>query len=1178
MLSTNSDPRYGDTSCQSRQKRSTLPVRSLRCGTTVGHGCLHVLTVHRSTSGAVLARGLADLLRQPLGDPFAAELVAIPARGVERWLAQRLSHTLGAEHGDGVCANVEFPWPSTIVDEAVAAVSPQHATAVERWQPAQARWPLVEVIDAALTEPWARSLARHLHSRTPDPTGTPNPNRTGDAGTADKGRRLALATRLAVYFDEYGQSRPQLLRAWAAGRDEFGDGAPLPDDLEWQPELWRRLREQLDTPAPAELLEDACARLAADPAVVALPDRISVFGLTRLSPARLRVLAALAAHRDVHLWLHHPSPALWQAAETADRTDPILLRSDDPTRKALRNPLLASLSRDLLEFQHVLYRCAPGAVSVEHPGPALTDTLLDRLKHNLATDADPDAHTGTGSARPLLQPGDRSVQIHACHGRSRQVEVLREVVVGLLADDPALEPRDILVMCPDVETFAPLIASVFALEDGVHPAARLRIRVADRALQQTNELLDVLSQLLELGTARITAPQVLDLAGRPAVRERFGFDDDELERLRDWMVSAGIRWGLDGPHRSGWQLEGITQGTWHAGLDRLLLGVAVEGDVTGVGDVVGVDDVDSADIDLAGRFAEFVDRLGHAQELMSGRHTAHHWGHGLETAVLSVAATTSATSWQIAQLQAELADLVTAAGASSARFGLADLRAVMADLLAGRPTRSSFRTGTLTICTLVPMRSVPHRVICLIGLDDGSFPRQSSRDGDDVLAREPWVGERDPRSEDRQLFLDAIVAAQEHLVITYSGADDRTGASIPPAVPLGELLDALDRTASTADGLRVRDVVTVRHPLQPFDARNFTAAALGRPGPFSFDRLGLEGSLAAGRDRDRPPPFLLGPLPERPAADVDLGDLQKLLQHPARGFLRQRLAVATTRAEDEPDDALPVELDNLQLWDVGERLLHQRLAGLTPAQCKALEGRRGLLPPGPLGMAVLSTVGREVESIVTASADERSQPADAHDVDVLLPDRTRLTGTVGDVHGTVLLSLTYSKLAAKHRLTAWVNLVALTATDPFRRWSAVAVGRGRNGAVRSVFDPLPPGEADAALAELLALYRSGLQSPLPLPLKSAAAYAAQRARGSRVPAARAAAAKSWLDDRFPGEQSDDEHVLLYGHGAQLSVLTDQVPFPQEKGEGWAGDENDRFGLLAWRLWARLLAAERQEHR
>jgi exodeoxyribonuclease V gamma subunit len=1144
------------------------------------------LTVHRAASGGALATGLAELLAEPADDPFAVEVVAVPAKGVERWLAQRLAHTLGGgSQSDGVCANIEFPWPSTVLDDAVSSVSPEHATAVERWAAPRARWALVEVIDASLAEPWCRSLAHHL----------------GPTPEQDKGRRLAVATRLARSFDEYGRSRPQMLRAWAAGRNESGQGRPLDGDLHGQAELWRRLRDRLGTPAPAELLDDACARLRAQPELAALPGRLSVFGVSRLSPADLSVLAALAEHRQVHLWLHHASPALWDAGERAGQAgEQGLLRADDPTRRALRNPLLASMSRDLLELQHLLHRWTPGAHSVLHLDPAPRPTrpdeqsqpavvpnppaerpasLLNRLKQDLAEDRVP-----TDPAP--LDPDDHSVQVHAAHSRTRQVEVLREAVLGLLAADPTLEPRDILVMCPDVEAFAPLVAAAFSLGDAVdppdgtrtsaHPAARLRVRVADRALRQTNALLDVLSQLLDLGTARITASQVLDLAGRAAVRQRFGFDDDDLERLRDWLVGAGIRWGLDPEHRGLWQLGDIRQGTWRAGLDRLLLGVALESDLTGLGDVVAMDDVDSADIELAGRLAELIDRLAVAQRLMSGRQTAAEWTAGLEAAVLSLADTTTDTAWQLAQLHSELADLAETAGSST--FGLADLRTLLAETLAGRPTRASFRTGTLTVCTLVPMRSVPHRVVCLLGLDDGTFPRQSIRDGDDVLARDPWVGERDPRSEDRQLFLDAVSAAEEHLLITYSGADDRIGSSIPPAVPLGELLDALDRTATAPDGRRVRDLVTVRHPLQPFDPRNFTPGALGTTRPFSFDRLGLDGSRAASGPRRPPEPFLADPLPAPPPADIDLADLQRLLQHPARGFLRQRLQVAATRAEDEPDDALPVELDALERWAVGERLLTERLAGLEPAQCIDVELRRGLLPPGPLGLALLRTVGSEVETVVVASAEERLQPAESHDVDVVLPDGTRLTGTVGGVRGDALLSVTYSRLSARHRLSAWVNLLALSASRPEQSWRSVAVGRDRNGALRSKLGPVPPDQARTALLELIGLYRSGLRSALPLPLKAGAAYADQRARGRRIPAARTAAENAWLDGLFPGEQSDAEHVLLHGPAAGLAVLTAAAPEPDEQGSGWADDEEDRFGRLARRLWGRLLAAERQERR
>ncbi len=300
-----------------------------------------------------------------------------------------------------------------------------------------------------------------------------------------------------------------------------------------------------------------------------------------------------------------------------------------------------------------------------------------------------------------------------------------------------------------------------------------------------------------------------------------------------------------------------------------------------------------------------------------------------------------------------------------------------------------------------------------------------------------------------------------------------------------------------------------------------------------------------------------------------------LLEHPARGFLRQRLQVGVTWKEEEPADALPIELDSLEVWGVGARVLADRLKGLDPAASKEIELRRGDLPPGPLGAKYLQEVLGEVDKLILASTTERAIPPESYDVDVALSDGTRLTGTVGDVHGDSILSITYSSLGPRQRLHAWVQLVALTVAQPDREWQAVAVGRGAKGkgAKRSVLGPLPHEEAKAALDELVALYRSGLTSPLPLPIKSGAEYAFVRDKGTRTAGARIGAEKKWVGDRFPGERADAEHVLVYGPDAPFSVLTDQPPAPGEGGRGWSGDETDRFGLLARRLWDRLLANE-----
>ena len=331
-----------------------------------------------------------------------------------------------------------------------------------------------------------------------------------------------------------------MLAAWATGDDTDGFGESLPTDLAWQAELWRLVRDRVGGLDPVERLADALARLRADPTDVDLPERLSLFGATRLATSQLQVLSALAEDRDVHLWLPHPSPELWRRVAELEPPVPVR-RRNDPTVLATEHPLLSSLGRDSRELQLVLAQVP--AVDHHHALEQDPATLLHRLQRDLREDRRPDR-----AARTSIATDDRSVQVHACHGPARQVDVLREVLVGLLAADHTLEPRDVLVMCPDIEVYAPLISAAFGLADvveGGHPAHELRVRLADRALSQTNPLLATVARLLELADGRVTASQVLDLAAWPPVRRRFGFDDDDLEQLGRWVAESGVRWGLD---------------------------------------------------------------------------------------------------------------------------------------------------------------------------------------------------------------------------------------------------------------------------------------------------------------------------------------------------------------------------------------------------------------------------------------------------------------------------------------------------------------------------------------------------------------------------------------------------------------------------------------------------------
>jgi exodeoxyribonuclease V gamma subunit len=1083
--------------------------------------------LHRAERADTLARALGELLAQPPADPFAAEVVAVPARGVERWLAHRLAHRLGAADGggDGVCAGVAFPSPAAVVAEVVAAATGL-APDDDPWQPERAVWPLLEVIDASVGQEWCAPLGAHV----------------GDAG---RGRRYAVARHLTDLFASYATHRPALLTGWLRGT-----GAPegRAADLAWQAELWRRLRERIGVPSPAERVAAACRALRSDPAVVALPERVSIFGPTRLPAEHLAVLGALAEHRDVHLWLPHPSPALWAAVVRPGETP---LRRTDPTASTPRHPLLGSLGRDARELQ---LRLPAECTDTHHPAAVSSPvTLLQRLQADLRDDRAPEG----GFA---LQPDDRSVQVHSCHGPDRQVEVLREVVLGLLEADPTLEPRDVLVMCPDVETFAPLVSACFGVADGpdAHPGQRLQVRLADRALRQVNPLLDTVAQLLELADARATASQLLDLLGTGPVRRRFDLDETDLERLRELVVRSGVRWGLDGAHRAPFQLDGFGQNTWSAGLDRLLLGVAMSGaEHEWLGTALPLDEVESGDVARVGRLAEFVERVAAVLAGLAGQQPLERWVAVLQDALDALTLVTGTDEWQGTQARAELAAAVRAAGphAATVGLGLADVRGLLAERLRGRPTRANFRTGTLTVATLVPMRSVPHRVICLLGLDDGAFPRAGVPDGDDLLARDPLVGERDPRSEDRQLFLDAICAATEHLVVVHSGADERTGARRPPAVPLGELLDAVAATA----GREALEQVVVRHPLQPFDPRNFAG-----PRPFSFDRAELAGAVAAGGTKAPPAPFLTEPLPP-PDEDgvVALDELVSFVEHPVKEFLRQRVGLSLFTAEEQDTDSLPVDLDGLALWAIGDRMLRDRLAGRPLDRCRQAEWRRGELPPGALGEQVLLRVLDDVEPIVSAAQPYLSAEAGDRDVDVTLPGGTRVVGTVGGLHGNVLLRVEFSRLAAKQRVRAWVRLLALTAATR-EPWRAVTIGRGRKfGLQMATAGPLDPDRATAELAELVTLRRAGLREPLPLPTQAGHTYATVRRGGADPAGALDEALRKWTSGAG-AERADTAHVRAWGPDAGPEVLT--APGPP-------GGEPTRFGTLALRVWSPLLTAE-----
>ncbi|WP_431842132.1 exodeoxyribonuclease V subunit gamma [Calidifontibacter indicus] len=1114
------------------------------------------LHVHRSDRPDQLAAGLAAMLRDDPADVFSAEVVIVPARGVERWLGQRLSHTLGASDAkdDGICAGLRVLTPASLVGLLLSRDRD------DPWHSDRLVWATLDAIDDLCSTPGFEAITRHLGAGE-EITGDPAAEWERKARQA---RRYVVARRIAGLFAAYARDRPQMLAEWERGDATDGYGQSLPPDLTWQPPLWRHVveltldRHRLDESVTAR--HHRVVRGLTDGSIDPdLPQRVSFFGYTRFTRADRELIQALATTRDVHLWLPHPSPSLWDDIAAVRPADAVPARVDDASALTARNPLLATLARDVRELEQNLLSMQP-TITTPRPHEATVESRLSLLQSDIRHNQGPDpAREGAAD--------DLSFQVHACHGRPRQVEVLREVLTWMLAEGQGgLQPRDIVVMCPDIEAFAPLLQATFGLtavtsDDGPdvhpHPGQQLRLQLADRALGATNPLFDLAQRLIAIVAGRLTATEVLDLAAHESVRHRFGFDDDALSRIGTWVEEVDVRWGFDGTHRAEYGLRGFEGYTWTPAMDRLALGVAVgRGSAGAAIDHAPVDDIGSREVELVGRFLELLERVKRAADDVRGRgevlkstdgsFPTTQWMAWLKDTVHALADVPFDDRWQLAQIDRELDAVAAAAGDVSLR--LSDIRMLLEQRWGGRPSRSNFRTGAITVCSMVPMRSVPHQAVVVLGLDDGLYPRSPVIDGDDVLARRPHVGERDPRSEDRQLLLDAVMAAEKYFVAIYAGFDERSGARRPPAVPLQELIAVARRTdAAASSGADEAELPFVRqHPLQAFDERNFTDDA-PIPGG-TFDRPSLDGALALRRFRESPsapPPFVPGLLAPHPSDTVTIDELTGFLHNPARDFLRGRLGIFVPRDVDPIDDSVPIALDSLQTWQIGDRALQQVVRGATVDAALQQEDRRGSFPPGSLGAKARA----EVQSDLTALARGIHRPDDppVRSVDIRLDLQTtdeagtpggavRFTGVVGGLYGDELRQHTFSRVGARQLISAWVQLLAVAATEPDHDHHAVLNGRKGTMRLRS-----PGSAAPQLLADLAQLRALGQRYPMGVPPKTAYSFT----KGNRIRLLRGDPAEAlllqfarndWEGDRFDGENADPYWVKILGRGAPIDDI------------------------------------------
>ncbi len=707
---------------------------------------------------------------------------------------------------------------------------------------------------------------------------------------------------------------------------------------------------------------------------------------------------------------------------------------------------------------HVFARSTAG-----HP---LATSLGTRNAETLATlEARAQSITDLDATPPSTLP--QHLSVHACHAPMRECEVLRDQLLAALNDDPTLEPRDVLVLCPDLDTYAPVIDAVFGVSD--KERTFLPYRIVDRASRKQLRVVEAFLALLDLIPSRLTAPDVVDFLSREPVRAKFDLEENELDTVRRWVSEVGIRWGEDEAHRAEVGQPALRANTWRFGLDRLIAGYAIgkdgSHDRTLCENTLPYDDVEGHATSTLGGLSAFCEELFFFRKELSGKHTLTTWQDLLRDALARLFHTFWQTEFQHAMVRdalTRIADTATKAGFAE-EVPLAVVRDALAAELEERGRRRDVAAGGVTFAAYSSGRATPARVVVLLGMNDGDVPRAPRADGFDLLASSRQPGDPSVRDDDRQAFLDALLSARERLIVTYVGQSIANNAERPPSVLVSELLDLL----SDAE----RKTALVRHPLHAFSPTYFGATEDIRL--FSHADSLCEGAQAMSGPKSMMAPFARAPLPPSDLPrTLTLDQLVKFFEHPTRAFMMTRLRVFFGSDADVLEDREPLELDALEAWKLGAGLLERgERSPDVPADLVA----EGALPLGVVGAFTYAEVAKKV-AWIRAQIEEHVGGTKLRaplpiELDVAAHD-TRIVGWVKGTTPSVHLVTTYSNAGGKHRVGAWVRHVAMNAAGLSLRTVLVCKNEVWQLA------PLKARDAEAQLRELVALYWRGLEAPL----------------------------------------------------------------------------------------------------
>jgi len=999
--------------------------------------------LHQSNRLEILLQQLRAVLSQPLADPLAPEIIVVHNPGMAQWVAQQLAVACG------IAAHLHFPLPARFVWELVQRLSGTPPEEDGFGKPVL-RWRIAGLLPTLLSRAACRELAVYLRD---DVDGT---------------KLDQLSARIADVFDQYAVYRPDLLARWHRGQDDH-----------WQAVLWRELTAAT-LPHRARLAEQFRLPTEAEPPPDALPQRIHLFGLNSLAPVYLEIVARISPATEVHLFHLSPCRHYWgdlvSARQLAGRRTRARQQAASDAYVDQGHPLLVSLGktgqdffRQLLDWdlQEIdLYReSEPSSLLA-----VLQNDILD-LNDRAATDAE----------RYPLDPLDRSVQFHCCFSPLREIQVLHDRLLDLFQQHPDLTPGDILVTAPDIQAYGEAVAGVFGEATGER---RISWSLADQSPAGEQPLVRCLLDLLDLLIGRFTAPEVLALCETPPLLRRFGLDPAVLPRLHGWVRDTGIRWGLDEAHRQELAVGTGDRHSWRFGLDRLLLGYLMGDCREPQAGLLPADLLAGGETDILGGFLALIDTLADWRLRLQPSRPVEQWCDDL-LELLEDCFAPDEDEQGLATLRQAIAGLRTDCrlAGHTAPIALVVLKRHLHATLTQPGGGQAFLSGRVTFGNMVPMRSVPFRVVCLLGMNDQDFPRRQHPLAFDLMAAEPRLGDRNRGQDDRYLFLEALLSARDVFYLSWVGRNQRDDALSPPSVVVGELRDYLDQSCLLA-GTAVADHLTTTHPMQPFSRRCFDGTATMASYNPAWLPAKREGSA---------PPFLARALepPAEAGRTVAVDDLTRFWRHPVRFFLERTVGLRLRAEDTELAESEPFGLDRLEQYHLRRETVVDLLAGMNADRILRDLEAGGRLPASGFGRAAFAGI-----AVLGAQFADQLRPLLADPLTPVEIDRVigpfRLTGWLTGCFPTGRVTWRTGSLKGADLIELWLLHLILNLLAPEgmpRRSIHLARDASKTAAPvrRIVLGPV--ADAEAQLRRLLDLHWQGLAAPLPFFPETSLAWA-----------------------------------------------------------------------------------------